>query len=350
MFSLCVCLSPRLSVHYETSSIASLPSQFGVSLLFHQAVVEQYSKAHNLGLTPKQAAISRKQKNRDARKAKKAEDVKDKLEARGGTVRIGVRRSGAGAAAGTGNGVVGGGNRKRASGGAAAGAIGSQSFSFGSNENGKGRRGSIAGTSSTMNDSTSQQQQKKNQAVKISPAVSSSSLVCNTKGVQLFVPIIAESIQIDSIREGCWTSCNDAVTTGRACTRRTMMDGYGFHDAQLGWIIRFRTTVDSNSTEIDRNKLQCFVPATLLVPELALSFASGSGFASIDGAKLQSESESQAAREREGADEAELDEWTASRVAAGGQVMNLLAIQREMEEARVKQMQGRDAEEEDMGF
>ncbi len=44
-----------------------------------------YSKAHNVGLTPKQQFQKKKQNRRDARKAKKAEDVKDKLEAKAGS-------------------------------------------------------------------------------------------------------------------------------------------------------------------------------------------------------------------------------------------------------------------------
>jgi hypothetical protein len=73
------------AISSERRGTAALPSQVGDSALFHQVVLKQYGKLHHLEeVCPKKAFLSRKIKARDARKAKKAEDKADQLEARGG--------------------------------------------------------------------------------------------------------------------------------------------------------------------------------------------------------------------------------------------------------------------------
>ena len=68
----------------ETDGTAALPSQIGDSKLFHSMVLKQYGKVHHLGEDPKKAFATRKANKRDARRAKKAEDKADQLEAKAG--------------------------------------------------------------------------------------------------------------------------------------------------------------------------------------------------------------------------------------------------------------------------
>ena len=74
----------------EKNGLAALPSQIGDSKLFHSVVLKQYGKVHQLdnNLTGKKAFQTRKANAREARRAKKAEDKQDQLEAKsGGAIR-----------------------------------------------------------------------------------------------------------------------------------------------------------------------------------------------------------------------------------------------------------------------